>query len=523
MGEAVATECDPFRKLELLNAQIDVLIDEEQYKKVKDKLGLSGCYNKLIDKCFNDDVCTKKAGKYWRSALSINGNKLLKAGIIQSNGLKALLDRQLDLEILKGWLALFWAKLLRARIQERNTDCYLGRLDEVVAYLERNLPPEPSATTASEGVKPDFKLYFYFLMELSAASIDHGSIGYATRAGRILKGTKDDGKGFMSFHETARRWIALNEGISYLHLRDYHKAALEFNDIIAKYDDDKRKGNKGKYYLGSNEKNLIYYPSILCRATILLKQQFSYHALQTLKRIQPRSMYKKMRKNMLVAEAYRQMERRKESAEKLKNLGEKLFQDYTFFITLDYVNRPCIPNYDKYMTKKPRSEMASFTRYVELAVNEFLEIAKCVGFSGDHIRTKFRSWVEGKLKERYHSTIDIIAEGLKDAKDMYSIMHEFLPWAENNPMDRTGYYTQMAELLAWSARILDQWQDSEEGFEKEISSQDKKRDSLSKEFSQIKAGVKELARQLVKITRELVNRMAEDGKGGKFRVDRSLP
>lgn len=522
MGEAVATERDLFCKLELLNVEIDVLIDEEGYDEVKDKLGLSEDAETRIAKCFNDPVCTQETAEDWRDALSIKGNQwpVVKVGDFQLNDTDRRNECQKrSFDIRQGWSALFWAKLLRAKIQERNTDCYLRRLDDVVAYLERNLPPEPSQINKSESIPHEFKLYFYYLMELSAASIDYGSIGYATRASRILAKIPPFSKtenecNYFSFPKTAKRWIALNEGVSYLHLSDYHKASLEFNDIIWKYRKCiKSEENQEKYYLGSHELTLLYYPAVLYRAIILLKQQFSYHAIQTLR--SPSGLdnwtdYKKVRKDLLIAQAYRQLERRKSSTNELKDLGEKLFQNYTFPIKLDNKNRPRIPNYYEYIPKRPRSEMASYIRYVELAVNEFLEIVKCVGFSADHIRTQFRFWVEGKPKEIDYSAI---ANGLEDVKDMYSVMNDFLPWVENNSMDRAGYYRQMAELLAWSAHIIVRWQEDKERLNKGIPSHGDDQVSQQEKRNRLKQLAMDLENKLKKHAIDIMYMIVHNEEG----------
>ncbi|MBC8460326.1 MAG: hypothetical protein H8D67_20270, partial [Deltaproteobacteria bacterium] len=257
------------------------------------------------------------------------------------------------------------------------------------------------------------------------------------------------------------------------------------------------------------------------RATILLKQQFSYHAVKTLKVKDrpPRSLYKKMRKDMLVAEAYRQMERRKESVKALNKLPKKhkLFPGYEFSLNLAHVSSAKIPEKNTGGQNKMK-EAAARTRYVELVVSEFLEIVKGDGFAAGHNSTEFRYWVEGKKIKRNDHAIEVIAKGLKAACEMYGVMHDFLPWVENNPMDRTGYYTQMAELLAWSARILDQLQDGEEEFEKKISGQDNKQKSHSKELSQIKQDTDALTGQLIKITRELVKGMVDSRKGSNPKV-----
>jgi len=476
----MSAEHDMFRKLELLNAEIDVLIDEEQYADIEYKLHIRRCFKRLIDRCFTDALCAKKGDKYWRIALSLNSNKLLKAGIFQLNTPRTLGDQKVGIELLRSWSSLFWAKLLRAKIQQRNTDCYLNRLDDVVGYLERNCPPEPAASKDGKDLLRS-KLHFYYLMELSAASFDYGSIGYATRARRFLREfsplskTDDATKRFL---DVARSWIALNEGISYLHLGNYHQASLEFNDIIWKY----RRPLYDQYYFDLWEPQLLYHPSILYRATILLKQQLSYHAVRWLKalsELKDWSDYKKNRQDLLLAQAYRQMERRSESDAKLKKLGDRFLPRQMSSFRTKGIEELAVPN-KATCEKDAEISEALCTRYVELVVNDLMERVRCVGFPEKDDRSKFRLWVQGKHTRIAPMGNDIIQKGLNDIVAMYDKLAAFFPWVQNNDMDRSGYYRQMAELLAWSARALTAWQDNSERGKSAVLSN---RDVIAKENS----------------------------------------
>jgi len=525
----VAAEHDQFRELELINAEIDIFIDEERYKEAEDSLDLSENTKKEIAECFKHD-CSQRMNTAWRNALEIKGDKwpVIKAGGFLLSDAQGQVDHKeplpLSAEIRQGWSALFWAKLLRAKIQERNTDCYLSRLDDVVGALERNLPAEP-IEPIDEKYRLEFKLYFYYLMELSAASFDYGSIGYATRARRLLNRNFPSSKteeGNHLFIDSAKRWIALNEGISYLHLGEYQKASLEFNDIIYTYQNYSCP-EKGAitYYLGPYEQQLLYYPSILHRATILLKQQFSYHAVETLNTIpnfEEWSFYKKTRKDLLLAQAYRQMERREKSAEVLINLGDRLFQfqGYKFPEVLNDNNNPNIPDKNKFDQSVERPE-ALCTRYVELAVNEFLEIIKGVGFPADNDRSIFRLWVEGKEGKMVSNSFGVIESGLKHLIDMYVVLDDFRAWVENNDMDRAGYYRQMAELLAWSARVIDRLKKGEKSYNKEISSPDYDQTGQQNNIVKFQKLTMVLENKLKIYTSDIVDNIADHEKDGNFK------
>jgi len=135
---------DTFEKLEQINAQVDVWIDEEDYEKVIRALKIG---NKQLEDCLktcfeHNDHCTnvKEVSKAWEQALNEKLWSRDSKDIILP--IKKVYDVGLDVNVDIDWYwsRLFYAKLLRARIQQRGTDCYFRRLDDVVAYLERHLP-----------------------------------------------------------------------------------------------------------------------------------------------------------------------------------------------------------------------------------------------------------------------------------------------------------------------------------------------------------------------------------------------
>ena len=170
------------KKLERLNAQIDVWIDDEDYNKIwfdtkenhnaKGIITLDGNVKSEVKQCFPDDnsYCTRNKYTEWQRALSygIDSLPVVKVG---GEDLKPP-----D----KYWSHLFYAKLLRAKIKQKGNDCYTRRLDDVAAYLERHLPQQNG-----DG-EWETRLTLMYLLELSAVSQDWESLGFAERAWRVI-------------------------------------------------------------------------------------------------------------------------------------------------------------------------------------------------------------------------------------------------------------------------------------------------------------------------------------------------
>lgn len=466
-GEAMSKNTDWFQALERLNAEIDVLIDEEDYDIACDKVHLTPKAKKLWKACFTNPRCTSEENgdETWEKALS---PKLLWP-------IKKIDSYQLELHVSpktsilktdsnplqKSWAVLFWAKRLRAEIQKRNTDCYLRRLDDLVNYLERNLPLEPTNLAEAQEISETFKLYFYFLMELSAASLDYEQIGYAKRARRLLERLPHlRGKNkFKYFFNMAERWIKFANGLAYRHLGQYHKSSLEFKDIILGYEKELEAMPNGEFYFNNNvlELNLLYYPSIINLAIIYLKMQLTYSCLQTLARLEKydgMSSFKKKQKKIFSIEALRMLERRDDSTKALQSLMEKLVFSAPPVITKDKIHIPVKP-------ADTIREEALVHRFIELAMNEVMEMAKGVGYKLNASENKFKDWVEDK-SERKKVDNDCIIKGIRLVNSVYNALDSLWSWVKDNGMDRTGHDRQMAELLAWSGHIISRWEDGKE-------------------------------------------------------------
>ena len=170
--------------LEQRNTQIDVWIDEEEYAQIQNQ------FNEVEDLecCFEPTYCTsgEDADKNWQKVLTSN---TIDIPVGFKDGTK----------IDKDWSKLFYAKLLRSKIQKMGTDCYFRRLDQVIAYLEKNMPDPYDKKGESA------KLAVHYLLELSAASLTYESMGYAERARRLLQDSKylkdEENEYFRWFHE----------------------------------------------------------------------------------------------------------------------------------------------------------------------------------------------------------------------------------------------------------------------------------------------------------------------------------
>lgn len=306
-----------FEKLERINCQIDVWIDEEKYERVFNVLIQEKTWGEKFEAAFSNPTCTSGTDKEWQSLLTSNTHLPVEKVIID--------DKEESLTATdEAWSVFLAAKSIRAKIQQKGTDCYFRRLDDVVAYLERHLPiiyqRKAEQEEAEKQLSP-IKLAIIFLLEMAAAGETADQRSFSERARRMLKKyINQEGDNFAVFYELLARY---NSGVGYFHERNYDKALSEFDYIIDKEIRNKRKSEDFFQHRLLNE--LIYQPAILYRADIQLKMQLAFHAVDTLKtRLQNPSKYKEMKADLIHAEAYQQMDQYDESLTYMKNIAEKL-------------------------------------------------------------------------------------------------------------------------------------------------------------------------------------------------------
>jgi len=293
---------EDFHALERLNAEIDVLIDEEDFGEVQKRLrpvGKGWGPHRLFGtrRCTDNRKWGDNGVSSWLACETPRSEFPIRKLWLDAG--KRSFDFEYggksgDADLRRHWSCFFWAKLLRAKIQEKGTDCYLRRLDDMVVFLERNLPVidcriDRTDPTALETVK----LHVLYLLELAAASLPAESRGFAERARRVLR---EDQLGLGSalgakwqrmekFYDLAARY---NIGVSHFHEGEYDKALREFDFILSKWETDRpngsssSKGGAASYLGGGWGEKWLRIPSRLWRAGIHLKRQLAYHALRTL-------------------------------------------------------------------------------------------------------------------------------------------------------------------------------------------------------------------------------------------------
>lgn len=322
---------EDFENLERANAQIDIWIDEEQYDKVSDACKIKPEFKGVLYKAFSNPICTKNKDDQWIAILNLDHSSSPVSAILNIPSI----DQPIDLtsDEYAAWSRFFWAKLIRAKIQQRGTDCYFRRLDQVVAYLERHCPiilpsgqnpnrkngGNDKECTRNELVTLKNKLAVIYLLEMAASGEGADQRSFAERARRIMRENQRyiRDESFQWFYDLLARY---NIGVGYFHERLYRKAVLEFNYIIKEFlglegnsvreakGDTLKNKEKEKFSQSRLGEALLYSTAVLYRAEVQLKLQLAYHARKTLNTYLKRpSQYKIARKLLATAEAYQQM------------------------------------------------------------------------------------------------------------------------------------------------------------------------------------------------------------------------
>jgi ribonuclease BN (tRNA processing enzyme) len=414
-----------FENLERLNAQIDVWIDEENYLYVLEALCIADdSLKKDVDSCF-DKICTNDRDSQWQTILSRDISSPIKEACYEGN--KIALDA--------GWSELFYAKLLRARIQDKGTDCYLRRLDEVEEYLECRLPKIENENTS--------KLTILYLLELAAASQSFEILGFAERAKRVMNERKkmfnEDRENFVWFYDL---FIRYNTGVGHFHKLRYRKAILEFNHIIAEVrKEEASNGPKLGFFKRRQGYLLLYFPAVIFRADVQLRLQLAYHALDTINTyLAPAaeiSTYKETRRHLIATEAYQQMGRLG-ATESWRHLSKA----YGLLWKLQSENGP-----EKKASQQELEELAERT--------SFKPLSSALFFNGqlNNIKGQFlHFYVEDHLEwlEKVSESMESQVRCSRLVSNLFAARYFNL--AKFNAGDRNGYYMQLAKLVEWLVR-----------------------------------------------------------------------
>jgi ribonuclease BN (tRNA processing enzyme) len=459
-----------FEKLEKLNAQIDVWIDEENSDKISHELYISRKVIKQnLDTCFpqgerkyatHDDEWEKS----WKNLLT---GRVTKAGEIP---LTKTRTEERDLAR-KLWPYLFYAKWLRAKIQQNSySDCYIRRLDDVVVYLERHYPSVESPT-------PDvreqlYRLSIIYLLELSATSLGWESMGYSERARRLIKEAKQFAteRAPYEFYEL---WARYNIGVAYFHIREYRSAVLEFNKIIWQVRTWQRsRGKKEKenleFFNDLYGQRLLLVPAKLYRAEVQLKLQLAYHSHETLEDIKlileedkesiikdaRYKEYLEIRLNIIDAQAYQQLGRLHKSRECLNAIYTTLFpgKKLTLDKRLNFIKDAVSPVTDNDIQQTTFSRLCE--RFLDVLIEDYLNWLKMEGEDIDEPPPSLAKLLrKNKARPTENIAPDDFVKAVDEAKLLFTIHFKlFKPYysaIKNNAENRRGYFQQLAKYLNW--------------------------------------------------------------------------
>ena len=475
-----------FKKLQKLNAQIDVWIDDEEYDKVYNAFQINDeavykdtSLRSLIIDLFREDVINtheNELDEKWRIALGYKENIL---PIIQADGKNfTIQDSNDNDELDQYWSHLFYAKLLRAKIQQRgSSDCYTRRLDDVAAYLERHLPQQNGQ---DEWVT---KLTLMYLMELSATSPDWESLGFAERAWRVITDAKHSKKkaSQKAPYDFYELWARYNIGVAYFHQAYYRKAVLEFNDIIWKVGQWGKKDTKPeneenlKFFEGHHGIALLYVPAILYRAEVQLKLQFAYHTLDTLNKYfwnnEKITSQKKIHAMLIEVQAYQQLGRLDKSwgildgdkKSKVKEKQEGICKLVVDNVQLGQRTDCIIPERDKLNQRFPRLG----ERFIDILIADHLDWLTLKGKDEQQPAFKICYLAKGDktvkqedIASNYIEAVCKFVDGVSNKGKSYPSNLEkgfstYFGVVKRHAYNRRGYFQQLAKYLAWLAKAAD--------------------------------------------------------------------
>jgi ribonuclease BN (tRNA processing enzyme) len=391
-----------FKEFELFNIQLDIWIDDEEYKKIYNCIDLKKECKSKTERFFKNISNEKERDKAFQKILSAE-SPIKSIEIIRNK----------KVEHLDFWEKLFWAKYLRVRIMENGSDDYMALLDDLVLYLQHNLPYIDSDIDRDK--KYMELIQHIYLQELSAcARPGLESLGFALQAENILKkiNTNNHVENDIKLYEL---WAKYNKGIGYAHSKKMIEALNEYDEIIKMFPKIINKNNR-KYI---NWQSLIYDQAVLFKAEALENLQFSYHTLTTLNSLKNR---KKERRLIKEALAYRDMDR----LEKAKDKMVKLWGDF-------------------------KSVNGAFKRFESWSkeINKKNIVSQAFGLLIDYYLMQFE-------KDSVHESTFSNKQKKSFADDVNNFTNKLQTYVNDSPnylnkKDKVSLYQQVARYLNWLA------------------------------------------------------------------------
>ena len=376
----------------------------------------------------------------------IDGNNILLADTVYD-----LFKESRTLPILTRWSYLFWAKRIRCEIKQNNNDEWLKLYDDLLASMEAQMPSAQDKRHCDE--LSWNRTSFHFLMELSAIAEGEASYGYAERARRLLSSyiSYDD-----PYKRSNERWIWYNKGLAYQHIGRNQRAVLEFNFVIRTFWEYIDSEYEKCSMVPLIEFLLNVFPSNMQRASIQLKLQLGYHALQTLADSTMANWLDKLTRsdipvfknsaehlrccvNLLKLEALLQLERQADV--------DELFEDL-FRVFPGHSWNPELLSLPPYNITSKRTGVQ--TQIVEQSVAWFLQRIRQKSFAS--INTLISSLKEVEKPPAKRDKIITDAEGvLSNARKVYKALRAvkdvYWHWAEGNRFDKRNLFCHLVAIF----------------------------------------------------------------------------
>ena len=495
-------------ELEKLNAQIDVYIDDEDYDEIwsdtKGIITLRDNVESEVRRCFPDNNHSTHGNtrdSWWRDLLNTSDAEISITTIKIKDKKEVALSKDIPIEPV--WSHLFYAKLLRAKIKQKGSDCYTRRLDDVAAYLERHLPQQSGQDEWGT------RLRLMYLLELSAVSLDWESLGFSERAQRVITDAKHSPRVKKAVekapYEFYDLWAHYNIGVAYFHRGYYRKAVLEFNKVIWQVENWKKR-TEPRIFLDKNHGiELLYLPAILYRAEVQLKLQFAYHSLDTLdtrfwnnkdEKISVkkwRTRQKEIRANIIGAQAYQQMGR----LDKSWGILEGILPLLGYKGKLGHRIKANCPKFNSKNHRFPNLQ----ERFIDILIADHLGWLVLEGEDKQQPELNIRHLVKENesikreyIASNYIKTVrEFVDEDKSYPKKLENAFSTYFEVVKHHAYNRRGYFQQLAKYLAWLAKVADfKYSDPNfaRGQEKDVNNERKK---------------------IAEIANELCNRAKEDG------------